>query len=150
MSLQSWREEFYPVLARDFAGKAVDDPIVVVAAFEHSYRKWRGLTKKNVSKHGLYFWCGDFGVLTERGDHLGARRCAMVGTFSCALCILYKSHCDHCILQKHGYGCCYGPASPTQWYRTYLESTAAPMLAVFRTVARRIKQNPKLILEAPD
>lgn len=45
MSLQTWKEEFYPTEA--------DSPEAQASPIEHSLRKWKGLTKENLDKHGL-------------------------------------------------------------------------------------------------
>jgi len=48
MSLETWKEEFYPVPADDKRAKRSH-----TAAVNHSLKKWRGLTKENLEKHGL-------------------------------------------------------------------------------------------------
>ncbi len=46
MSLQSWKEEFYPIAARE---AATDD----ATALAHSLQKWTGLRPENLQKHGM-------------------------------------------------------------------------------------------------
>lgn len=45
MSLQSWKDEFYP--------KEPTKRMTKVAALKHSIQKWTGLLPKNLEKHGL-------------------------------------------------------------------------------------------------
>lgn len=47
MSLQTWKDEFYPVPASEPIGGHK-------AQIEHSLRKWRGATKENTEKHGCF------------------------------------------------------------------------------------------------
>ena len=48
MSIETWKEEFYTVPADDRRAKRSH-----TAAVNHSLKKWRGLTKENLEKHGL-------------------------------------------------------------------------------------------------
>ena len=52
MSLKTWKKEFYPK-------EAIDAIKTELMATKHSLRKWRGLTKANLKKHGLV-QTGDF------------------------------------------------------------------------------------------
>lgn len=44
MSIESWIEEYYPILAVD---------TIKAQALDHSIRKWTGATNANLFKHGL-------------------------------------------------------------------------------------------------
>ena len=64
MSADSWKEEFYSETAEDAAKRGV------VAAVEHSLRKWLGALEKNLKKHEVKnlpvpFW-GDTCALCHR------------------------------------------------------------------------------------
>lgn len=63
MSIKTWKEEFYPVKPRK--------SMTTKEAIEHSLRKWEGLRKSNLKKHGLeqVFW-GD-AILESVGDERG-------------------------------------------------------------------------------
>ena len=54
MSLESWKEEFYPVEANVYFGKE-NNLQGAIEATEHALRKWKGLTKENLDEHGLDF-----------------------------------------------------------------------------------------------
>jgi len=98
MSLETWKAEFYPVPACDVKKKE---------ALAHSLRKWDGLTKPILRKHGLvkeYDRISD-GVF---GMDIDARSCALCEWFlgpiwsdqkPCLKCPLYKARggksCDH-------------------------------------------------------
>jgi hypothetical protein len=78
MSLDTWKAEFYPIPA----GK-----VPVEDAVQHSLRKWRGLTKENLEKHGV----------ARKGrcivDEFGRSE---LDSTSCALCIHHYSFYDRC------------------------------------------------------
>ena len=73
MSLQSWKEEFYPMPASE---------VTPADALDHSLRKWEGLRLKNLQQHALqqdkrYLW-----------DPVGEESLKIDAT-TCALCKLY-------------------------------------------------------------
>lgn len=69
MSLESWKQEFYPVEAKSCPKEL---------AVEHSLRKWRGLTEENLKRHGLDR--DGSRLLDEDDEFLG------IDSDSCALC----------------------------------------------------------------
>jgi len=79
MSIKTWKEEFYPVKPRK--------SMTTKEAIEHSLRKWEGLRKSNLNKHGLIrgFW-GD--AILEGGDEFERMT---IGSDSCALCKKFYS-----------------------------------------------------------
>lgn len=86
MSLQSWKEEFYPVEAQ------YASPEEAVA---HSLRKWEGLRPENLQKHGL----------VQNGKHLeevdSEDEEYFISGDSCALCHHYaEDECNCCPLFK--------------------------------------------------
>ena len=128
MSIASWKKEFYPVPAC----KIVDPE----KAFQHSYRQWQGLTKKNLKKHEL---CFDNGCLFDRRRNT---RYWITCALDCALCKVYfygkTKPCVGCPLHENGFNCTH---RNSPYYRSYNNNTAAPMLRAFRTViARKAKQ----------
>lgn len=80
MSLQTWKEEFYPVPA---------DQCPKGEAVAHSLRKWRGLTDENCGKHDVEKLYGRVGELR-------------IDSRSCALCEHYykrpNQDCSECPL----------------------------------------------------
>lgn len=75
MSIATWKEEFYPVPA---------SRIVKKDAAAHSLKKWRGLTKANLKKHGLE---KDYALIIPYTGAAFFR----VDASTCALCIRYYS-----------------------------------------------------------
>lgn len=60
MSLDTWKAEFYPVPA---------DSVPESDTLSHSLRKWEGLRKENLEKHGLQADVGGF--------HIDSSTCAL-------------------------------------------------------------------------
>lgn len=89
MSLQSWKEEFYPVDAEDVPKEQ---------AVAHSIRKWQGLLPENLAKHGVE-WAGEHSdrlrEIAETDDRF------IVGASTCALCCHYddrdNDNADPCV-----------------------------------------------------
>ena len=106
MSLESWKAEFYPIEASDVR--------FTKEAIRHSLKKWQGLTKENLEKHG---------VVKKGDDRLydGIEKWPFhIDCFSCALCQLFNdenNECHECPLNRFlGYSCdereeIYGPYS---------------------------------------
>lgn len=86
MSLQSWKEEFYPVDASDCPKED---------AIEHSLLKWVGLRRENRGRHdvGLDGFNGVIEQSLKSGDRLG------IDSVSCALCVVHLDRsCGDCPL----------------------------------------------------
>lgn len=91
MSLESWKEEFYPEEAVE-AAKRGDS-----AAVEHSLRKWMGLSPANLEKHGM--------VASKAWSHIveqeNYERVFRTHAGTCALCELHAPYgCEDCPLTK--------------------------------------------------
>ncbi len=94
MTLQSWKNEFYPVKPSKRMSKK--------SAIEHSLRKWIGLMPKNLKKHGLVK-CGKF--IQEKSD---STTDLQINDESCALCVKFidndppdnENECHKCPLCK--------------------------------------------------
>lgn len=81
MSLETWKKEFYFIDAR---------AVPVEQAVEHSLRKWIGLRRENLDKHG---------VSIEGKRIYGEDGRLFISESSCALCWYYiENHCCHCPL----------------------------------------------------
>lgn len=78
MSLETWKAEFYPI---DASKVPVED------AVQHSLRKWRGLTKENLAKHGVKS-CG----YRIADDTYGL----WINSTSCSLCTHYVNNSTGC------------------------------------------------------
>jgi hypothetical protein len=96
MSLETWKREFYPIPASK--AKRKDGELVLI---EHSLRKWRGLRKKALRKHGLEM---NFNVIREKEAVYHALR---IDSTTCSLCKVYGGQgsvsegpppCDDCPL----------------------------------------------------
>ena len=117
MSLQTWMDEFYPTPAQKFPTE--------LEAVEHSLRKWKGLTRENLEKHGVIH--RGWNIRDDNGTIL------KIDSSTCALCqqhIIdkeYFANCDKCILKKvnvskfdgEHYGC--DSAMPEKDFTTYYE-----------------------------
>lgn len=93
MSLKTWKEEFYPIEAKDTIGMSAIDLI------KHSLRKWEGLTKENLEKHKCHSLNSNI-----YDDYTG--KPFSVSSISCSLCEVYfdneqlsaELRCLHCPL----------------------------------------------------
>ena len=88
MTLESWKEEFYPQYPIESMTK--------MQAIKHSIIKWTGLRKENLSRHDLQV--DNEGDIKYKGDYF------FIDGGSCALCVKYfsKIHpsCENCPLYK--------------------------------------------------
>ena len=96
MSLQSWKDEFYPVDASE-CGKSHREQL------EHSLRKWRGATKENAAKHGC-FYKDHFVISKAESECSGYPKAMGFGTKSCALC--KNNRCRDCPIFLSGRHSC--------------------------------------------
>lgn len=117
MSLQTWKDEFYPVDASEVSQEE---------AVAHSLRKWIGLRKENIAKHGVG---GElpFSVLDVAGASLP------IDANSCSLCLHYSdSGCPTCpITRAQGHPCdVAGGIGGSQWRKWRDDDNPEPMIAV--------------------
>lgn len=94
MSMQSWKEEFYPEPANSFRGRQMSAEVAKEAAL-HSARKWEGFREENLIKHDLFIvGISKIGSNTEPGLEFNCT--------TCALCQLFRHNgairCDWCPL----------------------------------------------------
>lgn len=129
MSLATWKKEFYPTPASRCSKKN---------AIAHSLRKWQGLTKRNLKKHGLYK-ISDSRFIRER--FFASESMEICGE-SCSLCAAFYDPyghsiaCEPCpIYQQTGSKC-------FSQYGDWVEyNEVRPMLTLLRKVARRSAAN---------
>ena len=112
MSEKTWLKEFYPVPANR-------SPKSALGATRHSLRKWRGLTKAALNRHGL----------TEPPISIDAWSCALCDQFlasECAKCPLYATLGGRC-------------DTINQPFRDYHYSRdARPMITALRKTLKRL------------
>ena len=119
MSIETWKKEFYDV-----------EPSAEMTrkqAIAHSLKKWKGLTKENLKKHGL--------IVRTPTIYDTEKQTFRIDCDSCALCLKYyytgdcgDGGCDTCPLFKvlHKNQCDDGDESP---YIKWLDSgNALPMI----------------------
>jgi hypothetical protein len=95
MSLETWKAEFYPTDATDLANE-----LTCLGAAEHSLRKWTGLLKKNLSKHGMRLNRASLLLFEDGVPNLS--RLTIMGSFSCALCMKHDDQCAKCPIVLSG------------------------------------------------
>jgi hypothetical protein len=92
VTLETWKQEFYPIKAEQAAEKGD------VAAVEHSLVKWKGLRTKNLVKHGLVRGSG---TIRERSGCTDVDYEFYIDWSSCALCQMHPKQCATCPLAQH-------------------------------------------------
>lgn len=80
MSLETWKDEFYPIAA----DRVARDPLSAIA---HSLRKWFGLRPDALKKHHLTRRM--FGTIIHRNATLS------IDDRTCALCVIYKNQNEY-------------------------------------------------------
>lgn len=88
MSLETWKDEFYPVPA---------DKVEAKDAVAHSLRKWIGLRKENLERHGVV----RRGFMIHDKNYTG--KLLPIDDQTCALCVHYEGDdckCTACPLQQ--------------------------------------------------
>jgi hypothetical protein len=89
MSLETWKEEFYPIPAKEMKNKSWRECI------QHCRKKFQGFFQKNLRKHGVKF---DFifSHVQEKGRYEPWDNIPL-NPRTCALCVKAR-HCRYCIL----------------------------------------------------
>jgi len=119
MSIKTWKKEFYPTSA---------DRVSKKKAVAHSLRKWEGLTKTNLKKHGVEVNRTHVRELDDEDFFNGSIE---IGAESCALCVKYldcswnpengcgESECATCPLYEYlGHRCDESDMPYNVWYYT--------------------------------
>lgn len=93
MSLESWKEEFMPIEAKEAAADGLGPAIA------HSLQSWIGMRAENAGRHGLYV----------DGLRLFGDGASMVKSVDeCALCqLFFDQHCKGCPLLRDGWEKCF-------------------------------------------
>lgn len=118
MSLSTWKKEFYRTTAN--SRTAMKDPL------KHSLRKWEGLQKKNLAKHGMN-WHPEYG--NKIIDRFGIA--FRISESSCACCKKVESNCDQCpITILTGFDCDH------EYCRSVTLKTPNPMIALLKKAIR--------------
>lgn len=125
MSMQSWKEQYYPVPARDVSAED---------ALDHSILKWSGLTTKALEEHKVFLSSNK--ILQAHGPQ--DTDCIRIDSFSCALCEHFNYHhdlgkCGNCPLTKvRGLPCDEAPSDEaigtTPWFKFKVGSDPQPMI----------------------
>lgn len=94
MSIETWKEEFYPHRA--------DSAEAHEQAVDHSLQKWTGLRPENLERHGLVQFGSDLFDVQD-SDRLHYR--FIIDSETCALCSVYlekgaRIKCKTCPLYK--------------------------------------------------
>lgn len=114
MSIETWKEEFYPVSATSRMSKK--------SAIEHSIKKWEGLLPENLKKHGV--------VLDRCGDIHDDEVKFEISDLSCALCQKYFWEC--CIkcplYEKLGFECGKGTIKDGDGWKSYMEEGSPELM----------------------
>lgn len=138
MSIESWKNEFYPVPANQ---------VVEADALKHSHTKWLGLLPSNLQRHGMEKHLderhiGEIGQSSYYYDPTAFR----VNDESCALCQhYYDDACRDCPLYLvSGKTCDFYPVdgklSP---YDTWKETNnPVPMIRLIERAMRKTKISP--------
>lgn len=117
LSLKTWKAEFYPVEAKD---------VPEAEALAHSHRKWLGLLKENLERHGLKKIGYD-----EISDGFESLE---IDCDSCAMCVHYDDcrTCPKCPLSKaRGRRCDDARTGTTSPYGAFTASgDPEPMIAL--------------------
>ena len=113
MSIQTWKDEFYYIDAKEVPG-----------CVPHSLLKWEGLRPENLRKHGVFHEDNIFGGLADSDDNYFT----VTGINTCSLCKKYLDHdCQGCPV-----GGCHAPDSA---YQTSLRrKSPEPMIRLLETL----------------
>ena len=116
MSLDTWKEEFYPTAA--FRCSRED-------ALEHTLLKWTGLLPRNRKKHGCSLRSQ---AICDDDDFLD------IDASTCALCQYHRgsvaSLCDGCPLR-----CCFAVGRP--YDKFYVSHAVAPMVTCIKAAIKK-------------
>lgn len=101
MSMESWKEEFYPATAEEMKDRFDSRSATAADLIKHCIQKWVGARESNLVRHGLSKVSDDC-FLAE--DTAGGYKCFDFDSQSCALCAVYQSQseryhpCERCPL----------------------------------------------------
>ena len=136
MSFKTWKEEFYPIDAKQCEPG--------IQAIMHSLQKWIGLRRENLKRHNMVYaiedgYGKDYGGIRGRHSHKDHEDLS-VSDESCALCRHYEmdnqwNACERCpIFKACGESCDNADDSP---YRIFRDTgNPEPMIEMLETTLR--------------
>lgn len=135
MSIASWKKEFYTTPAEEVSESR---------ALAHSIKKWTGLLKKNMKRHGVSVYKPDKAIEDESGALF------YVSDETCALCVHhYDRDCKSCPLYAvNNNRPCDFPKQGSAYDKFISDSDARPMLRLLKAAAKKKKKKKKH--EAPE
>jgi len=133
MSLESWKQLYYPITAEE-AAKLSSREII-----QHSLTKWIGLRKTNLDRHGV--WKSVVCLLTDGSD---TPKLSITGS-TCSLCARYydpsadePASCASCTLAQLG-------KSGTDCFKEYIHwrdtADPEPMIALLERALQTAEAN---------
>lgn len=140
MSLQSWKEEFYPITAEELKIKLLNDSNFFdknfrdIALLKHSILKWTGLLSENLKKHALYKNKKESKIRDDFEDQL------YITHESCALCVIYDEElfdygeCHYCPIKNETKKCDHDDRDTimTPYGHFFAENDPNPMLKILQ------------------
>lgn len=135
MSLQTWKEEFYPIPA---------DKVEEKDAVQHSLTKWKGLLPENLKKHEVFRieLCSSPTIVDQYTDISEISVGLPVTSKSCSLCELYFATkaapgCTHCPIKVSS-----GESCNKEYWTYREEGNPTPMIELLeRTLLHSQKGN---------
>jgi len=132
MSLQTWKEEFYPINAQELAeGSELD-------AARHSLKKWEGLRQEALERHGVFLRSVNPSVMavTDPVESLS------IDFSSCSLCQKYPSDCDPCSLfiERGGVEC-----DSERYDGDRYENDEPETISPFKALTKHLTPEPMII-----
>jgi len=137
MSLETWKEEYYPVDAVRCKKKD---------ALEHSLQKWIGLRKTNLKKHKMHESNGDI-----RSENPIDNEYFVVSGSTCALCHVYLNNldsispCKKCPLSiaRNDIACDRVSRNRKSTYHRFVnDANPEPMIRLIRKAIKNQKKKP--------
>lgn len=90
MSMESWKEEFYPATAEEMKDRFDSRGATAADLIKHCIQKWIGARSSNLARHGLSK-VSDDSFLAEDEAKAEEEECFDFDNGSCALCAAYQS-----------------------------------------------------------
>lgn len=135
MSIETWKEEFYPITVREFTLQSRS----TLELLEHALKKWKGLTEENRKKHHVQKAPNSRCLRGTDADF-------PLHSESCSLCRFYSEHhaiCSRCPLYNvRGVSCDDVPQDSdnellSPWNEFLIRSNPQPMIALLEEAIRR-------------
>lgn len=134
MSLETWKEEFYPVPAEVYHDE--DDELVLI---NHAIQKWTGLLTESMQKHSVGFRddmrCAISDLPLAYSD-AALENVFDIDSTTCALCQRH-SHCQTCPVDTFSIGC---NESKSPYDKFVIGNDPLPMLQALKEVRTIIRE----------